>query len=183
MIPVKRVSEPKASQQVIRNIPHTNTTTVQTTPKQPPKIRPTISNNAFYTSSDSGKILRRFCKHCGTELGETEEIRNSHGGLTDIVYHQYKFCPNCGMDSDPNMLIKAKDNNEWKILIGVTALSAPIWIIIITSENTTMLLIILGIILIGIFLSRNIHKCPSCGIMHDDKENFCPNCGHAFEKD
>ena len=96
LIPVKRVSEPKAPQQVIRNIPHTNTATVQITPKQPPKIRPTISNNAFYTSSDSGKIVRRFCKHCGTELGKTEHILNHHDALIDIVYNQYKFCPRHG---------------------------------------------------------------------------------------
>ena len=180
LIPVKRVPEPKAPQQMIRNIPRTNTATVQTTPKQSPNIRPTISNNAFYTSSDSGKILRRFCKHCGTELGKTEEIRNHHDALIDIVYNQYKFCPNCGMDSDPNMLIKAKDNNEWKVSIGLTVLSAPIWIIIITSENTTMLLIILGIILIVIFLSRNIHKCPSCGTLYE-KEHFCTNCGRDLK--
>ena len=183
--PVKDRSEPKALKQVIRNA---NTATVQTTPKQPPKIRPTMSNNAFYTSSDSGKILRRFCKHCGTELGETEEIRDSHGSLTDIVYHQYKFCPNCGMDSNPNMSVKAKEDDTETyialIVVMFTFGAVPFALMIITVP--TILIECLGItvvifVIVWLF-SEKFHDCPSCGRLYT-KEHFCPNCGTELNKD
>ena len=187
--PTEEVQTPITSQSEIKNVPRMKATTIQTTPKQPPNIRPAIAANPLPINNNEGKIVQRFCKHCGTELGKTVEVEQ-YGRRVGWDYEQYKFCPNCGLDSDPNMLVKAKEHLDRQTCIALIAIififgAFPFALMIITVP--TILFKCLGIIAIfggmtWLFIRGKIHECPSCGRLYR-KEHFCPNCGHAFEKD
>ena len=185
--PTEEVQTPITSQSEIKNVPRMKSLTIQTTPRQSPNIRPTIVANPLpIINNNEGKIVQRFCRHCGTELGKTVEVEQ-YGRRIGWDYEQYKFCPNCGLDSDPNMPVKAKPKDEEtvKLLIGLflfmSGLIAPVLVIMIASGGMDILLECLGIMVAISFIvwlfSEKIHDCPSCGRLYT-KEHFCPNCGH-----
>lgn len=183
---------PIANQSEIKNVPHIKTATTQTTPRQPPNIRPAIANRPSSIGGNEDKIPQRFCKYCGTELGKIIENTDREGHIISLEYEQYKFCSNCGLDSDPNMPVKAKPKDEEtvKLLMGLflfmSGLIAPVLVIMIASGGMNILLACLGIVAIfggitWLFIRGKIHDCPSCGRLYR-KEHFCPNCGLDLSK-
>ena len=145
----------------------------------------TTSYVHFANQNDTNKIVRRFCKNCGTELGGILETRNSHG-LTGFIYNQYKFCPNCGLDSDPSMPSEEHDKSFIYWLIILFFLMMVVFLAqVVTVKTLFIILSFAAIIAAVVFVKvRPIVsvKCPNCGKLHYCKEIFCTNCGRSINK-
>lgn len=144
----------------------------------------TTSYVHFTDQNDTSKMVRRFCKNCGTELGEILETRNSHG-LTGFIYNQYKFCPNCGLDSDPSMPSKEHDKSFIYWLLILFFLIMVVFLAQVVAIKTLFVILsFVAIIAMIVFVkvrSAVRIKCPRCGNLHCE-EHFCPNCGTELNK-
>ena len=136
--------------------------------------------NETLDEDHSGKILRRFCKNCSTELGMIVENRSASNNLMDIKYEQYKFCVNCGLDSDTSMPIKGKEYYN-SGLLGSTiliflALVIPSAIVVTIATDFILMALATLAFLFVLILVIGDPTCPRCGRMYE-KEHFCPNYG------
>lgn len=133
------------------------------------------------TATDSRKILRRFCKNCGAELGERVEDKFK----ARYVYNQYRFCTRCGLDSDPTMPVKSRLYYAKKIapIPMILLLLAIVNLAVDIADNdirsSLLFFVIVAVVFGAIFLINKF--CPKCGRPYE-KENFCPNCGRSLNK-
>ena len=172
--------------------------------KKPAAIQAdTMSSQTLNSTDNDAKIVRRFCKNCGAELGGMVELSNvqaaskafKNNDFQDesqkLEYEQYKFCPNCGLDSDPSMPVKPKkfySSILYKLFIIVNLI-----IIAFLAANTEVrgvedtIFLISATIAITFFILFLIHfiiskhECPRCGRMYEE-ENICPNCGKKLSR-
>ena len=144
------------------------------------KFDKTLTNETL-DEDHSGKILRRFCKNCGAELGERVEDKFK----ARYVYNQYRFCANCGLDSDPNMPVKSRLYYAKNIapIPMILLLLAIVNLAIDIADNdirpSLLFLVIVAVVFGAIFLI--VKFCPNCGRPYE-KENFCPNCGRSLNR-
>ena len=142
----------------------------------------TLTNETL-NEDHSGKILRRFCKNCGAELGAIVEDRNAEDNLIKIEYEQYKFCANCGLESDPNMPIADKQSDKvgmWFIFFIIAALMFALFILIVVLVTLNVQGLLISIAMFAAIFKAmkliNMSNCPNCGREYKE-EYFCPNCG------
>ena len=145
----------------------------------------TTSYVHFANQNDTSKIVQRFCKNCGTELGEILETRNSHG-LTGFIYNQYKFCPNCGLDSDPSMPSEEHDKSFIYWLLILFFLMMIVFLAQIVTVKTLFIILSFATIIVAVVFvkvrSAVSVKCPNCGKLLHCEEHFCTNCGMVLSR-
>ena len=142
----------------------------------------TLTNETL-DEDHSGKILRRFCKNCGAELGTIVEDRSAEDTLMKIEYEQYKFCANCGLESDPTMPIADKQSDKvgmWFIFFIIAALMFALFMLIAVFITLNIQGLLISIAMFATIFKAikliNMSNCPSCGREYKE-EHFCPNCG------
>ena len=145
----------------------------------------TLTNETL-NEDHSGKILRRFCKNCDAELGTIVEDRNAEDTLMKIEYEQYKFCANCGLESDPNMPIADKQSDKVGMWFGLSIIVMMMFTLVMSVILLVMLNGLGFLILIAMWITffkamklLGISNCPNCGREYKE-EKFCPNCGTSL---